>query len=270
MQAGGIHMRALLTILPLIPWLPGCFLPLGTAAPQSATTVGDNGFGASYYAQAPTIDLFGLDEETLPDQEDEPDGLGSAHLGVQLGMNERLDLELQVDAAALLLLLPAPLGGSIGFRHRLYDGHWLDVATAGRAGFLTVDPEGEEGRVNALYGSASVTAQLARGVVRPLLAMSLTPAGILSSNTDGSLDTAAGAAWGATGGVTLVFGRVQVTPYVALTEFDSTETDRTQSMSFGFSVAIRYTSDELTAMFPQPPLPPEPPTGPPGSQGPGS
>jgi hypothetical protein len=235
--------------LALLATASGCFLPMGTAAPQSAKTVGRGGYATSFHAELPTINLIAEDQD---EQGQDGDQLvvapsASMHFGVQFGLTDRLDLELGVEGALYLFLLPIPTGASGGFRYQIVQGGPLDLAIAARGGYVGISgddgdqPSDGDWSASAKFGSFSLVGQLADGPVRPLAAVNLMPAFIDQDLPDQAPESFTGIASSLTIGVAFVAGHFQLTPFATLAYFGSTEIDGAGTFSFGVSIAARPT-----------------------------
>lgn len=221
----------------LVAALSGCFLPLSAGAPQMASTVGKGSYGTSLAVEAPTLDLSGEDES-----------IGVAPAAgltgmVAFGLGDRTDLEVGVEAAMYLFLVPIPTGGAVGVRHQIVASPQYDVALAARIGGVASsygDDQAETTRrYSASYAAVSVAAQGAFGAFRPLVSGQFMPARI-SRKAEGVSEKFTGTAASLTVGLMFQLSdRLQLGPYATGFTFGSQETKRIADAAFGIMLAVR-------------------------------
>jgi hypothetical protein len=251
--------------------LGGCFLPVGTAAPQSAATVGTGRFGMSFHTEAPTLNL-------IADSSDNQSGAysiapaASMSFGVQYGLDRHLDLEVSAEAALYLFFLPIPTGATAGLRYQLIDGPGFDVALAGKLGWVSLSTSSSdsmgnttEERASARYASLSGVIALHDGPLRPLLAVNLMPASVYTNVNGATSFTGLGSS--ITLGVTFVAGNMQITPFGALTYFASQSVEGSGYWSVGISFAARPDKAARPPTFAPVPMAPPPSYPPPPDSG---
>ncbi|MBK9072807.1 MAG: hypothetical protein IPL79_17670 [Myxococcales bacterium] len=219
----------------LVVALGGCFLPLSAGAPQMASTVGKGSYGTSLALEAPTLDLSG---------EDGSIGVAPAAGGtatVAYGVGDRTDLEVSLEGAMYLFILPMPTGGAVGVRHQVVASEQFDVAIAGRLGGVATSfsSDGNEQKYSATYAAASVAVQGAYGPFRPLLSAQVMPARI-TRNVNGDATKFVGTAASVTlGAMFQLSDRVQLGPYWAGFSFASERVERITEWSAGVMLAVR-------------------------------
>lgn len=226
------------SVLVALGWLvgaSGCFLPLSAGAPQMASTVGKGSYGTSLALEAPTLDLSGEDESL---------GVAPAAGGTATfayGVGDRTDLELSVEGAMYLFILPMPTGGAVGVRHQVVASEQVDVAVAARLGGVATSfsSDDKEQAYSAGYVAASVAVQGAFGAFRPLASAQVMPAR-MTRKIDGEATKFTGTAASVTLGAMFQVGeRVQLGPYLAGFTFESDRTKRIAEWSAGFMLAVR-------------------------------
>src|SRR5262245_16829627 len=154
-RRGSAGMVAALAFV-LATMTSGCFLPLGTGAPQSARTVGHGELGLSIHGEAPTIQL---EPETATTATSQPVAVASGasmDLGLAYGITDNLDLELDVIGAMYSYFLPMPLGVAGGMRARVVETESAEMAVATRIGYLG---EGEDDHADATFLATAVVVQ---------------------------------------------------------------------------------------------------------------
>lgn len=249
-----------------------CFLPLSTAAPQSARTLGKGNFGAVYYSEMPTVDLLAAEEDRL-EYAISPFPTASIQLGY--GITDKLDIEVAADGTLYLFFLPLPIGGSVGARYQVLYNKNLAVALAGRVGYVGVPGTGGSGEqypVSSRYGAVSAVAQLMPdGPFRPSMAVNFLPASVKVTDMDTTERFGAGAL---SFTVTLGIGGgpYEFGPFVNLVYFNSPNlagSSRFVTAGAAFSIRGRKRRKPAPRLQSQPPpLPPSyngnQPASPPG------
>ncbi|MEZ4364836.1 MAG: hypothetical protein R2939_00950 [Kofleriaceae bacterium] len=240
-----------------LPGLAGCFLPIATGTPQPATTVGEGRFGGAMAAEMPAVNLIA----------DDPDEISPAAAGtftLAYGLTDHTDVELSLEGALYLFLLPLPTGASLGLRHNLVDGDGLALGLAARAGAVGVsdgDPEDPD-KASSVYGAASLAMELGNGRVRPLLALQGMGARITQELGDADDGTFGGFIGSATLALPFRVGRGAVLgPYVAASWLSTDRLVDQTLVSFGVTVAIRPERPRAVIAAPVP----GPAGGPPGT-----
>ncbi len=237
---------AVMAAVPLAWLAAGCFLPVSTAAPQSALTVGKGSMGATLYSEFPTLDLLATQTDEDPDQEGyitAPMPTATFQLGY--GITDRLDLEVAVDGV-LYFVLPLPLGGSIGGRYQVLDRGNIALAASARLGYvgLGTSDSGSEGdvSVSAAYGAITLASQLfPRGVFRPGLAFSVMPASITNEIKGSAADRYFATAASVTFTAGLGLGPLEVGPFANLVYFASPNLHGTTTLATGgLMLALRH------------------------------
>lgn len=242
--------------MPLL--LSGCFLPLVTSAPQSATTVGKGKAGLSMYTEFPSPNLTaGALRQTGDPVSPSLSGVAQ----VAYGLSERLDLELGVEGMFYLFVFPLPTGASAGARYQLLDGGAFDVAIAGRAGLSGYSWRGggEPGTssIRSQQAVLSISGQYARGWFRPGAAVSFIPVRMdyRIGDSSGSLG---GLTSSATLNLALDFGVVELTPFLGAVLVTGLELPQSSLMpQAGLSLAFR--GDKRAAPRKPPVSPPQTP-----------
>ncbi|HEY0252371.1 MAG TPA: hypothetical protein VGC41_12640 [Kofleriaceae bacterium] len=273
--------------LALLALLPGCFLPVATGAPESATTVGRGRVGFSINGEVPTLDLIAKDGDKS--QTDYTDSYGvapSAGLRATLafGITDSTDLELSAEGQLWFFFLPLPTGAAAGLRQHIDAGDMFDVAIAARFGGVSsgsTNTDSNSGfatndEASAYYGSLSGVVQVKHGVFRPLVSLNVMPFKIKRAIEDEPLQKFWGTATSATFAAMFVGDRVQFGPYATLTNFESQEFKGGFFPSFGLMLAFRPDRNREPAPNPYPPgmtppgyydrpysAPPPPPFAPP-------
>lgn len=233
-------MPRLLALLAL--GLTGCILPLSTAAPQSATTVGKGRFGATLYAEAPTVDLLAAEDDPGKDLANALAPSPTMSLQVAYGLTDRLDLEVAADGTLLYFVVPAPLGGSAGARYQILRNERVALAAAGRVGRVsaTAEWDGEDIGGSALYGGLTVAAQaFPRGVVRPGLAISYLPISIAYEHDGGETDRFTAHVASLTASLTFAAGGLELAPFGNVAFLSSDYLDGRFLATGGLSIALR-------------------------------
>jgi hypothetical protein len=240
----------------------GCFLPVSTAAPQSATTVGKGNVGATLYGEFPTVDLL----STQTDDDDDSEGYGMAPLPtatfqLAYGITDKADLEVALDGV-LYIIIPLPLGGSIGGRLQLIDRDKFAVAASGRVGYvglgvndsLESDSEREVG-VSAAYTSITMTAQfMPRGFFRPAAAMTFMPARVTNEIRGETPENFTATTMSVTLTGMLGLGPLEAGPFINLVHFSSPNLAGTTSFATGgIMLALRGSKDREQPEPLQPP-----------------
>lgn len=257
-------MKLALVALVLVTTSSGCFLPLSTAAPQSATTVGKGRLGATFYGEMPTADLLASENPTGEDFATAPSP--TMTFQVAYGLADSFDLEAALDGQMWLFLVPLPLGASIGGRLAIAESETLAVAAAGRIGSISGEAELDNGGDNvggsATYGSLTLTGQLnPRGAVRPGAALSYLPASVKYDPEGQGTEHFSAHAVALTGSLTFALGNLEVAPFANLTYLTSDRIDGAWVSTGGLSIAGR------PRRRPPAPAPPPPPrSGPPGQR----
>jgi hypothetical protein len=228
--------------------LSGCFLPIGTAAPQSAKTIGEGGYGTSLHAELPTINLVAEDEAEQGRDGDRvvANPSASMNFGFTYGLTNKLDLEIGVEGALLLFVVPIPTGLSGGVRYQAFHSDAFAIAVAARGGYVGISGSVEDSQdpdtdwsASARFGQFTAVGQLSTGPVRPLIALSAMPLLVDSDLPDQNAERFTALAATATVGATFVAGTFQLTPFGALTYFGSPEIDGVSTFSVGVSFAFR-------------------------------
>jgi len=235
------RLASLLLLLALAALGSGCFLPIATGSPQKAETMGAGRYGTSFSAELPNLNLTAADEDSNPDTSElviAP--AASMSFGLQYGLADHVDLELTIDGAMYLFLLPLPLGVSGGVRAQAYDSPGLDVAVAGRLGYLGLsagDGESNSDAASAYYGVASGVVQIGSGAARPGLAVTLVSSAVPSACFGGTTDCD-GLSTSATMARHLGRGRVSIAPFVSLTHFASADLAGASFFSGGIAIFV--------------------------------
>jgi hypothetical protein len=235
----------------------GCFLPISTAAPQPARTVGKGEWGLSFSSELPTLNLIA--EDMTAEGDSRPDDLvapaNSMTLGVQYGLTNHIDLEAYAEGAMIVFIVPVPLGGSAGLRAHMIHTDFLDLALAGRVGHIGVTSDDDH--ADATYLAGSVVLQLnPGGRFRPGIALQELPATIDVALSGEMPSTFKGAASSLTFSLEYAGDYVSFTPFVTVTSFDSPDIDSARFVSFGVQLARR---NNVPPPAPPPPPPPPPP-----------
>ena len=239
-------MKRLFAACPLA-LLAGCFLPVSTAAPQSASTVGAGSAGVTMYGEFPTLDLLGTETQATSEVDYAIAPLPTMTLAAAYGLGERLDVEVGLDGV-MYIVLPLPLGGSIGLRYQAVDSPGLALALFGRAGYVGLgvsdaeenDPNSTHS-VTATYGQAGVVAQArALGPFRPGLALAIMPARVHNEIKSETAENFGAVAASATVNLTFAIGWFEATPFVNFVAFDSPNLKgRHAFATFGTAFSIR-------------------------------
>lgn len=238
--------------------LGGCYLPLGTAAPQPATTVGQGNLGASFHAEVPVVDLLATQTEDGGGSDYELSPFPTASLEVAFGLGDRLDLEVGLDGTLYFWLLPMPLGASAGLRGMVRETDALAFALAGRVGYVglgvedEVERTGEDLAVSALYGKVTGAAQLnPRGAFRPGLALSILPAQVRNDALDDAERRFGAMSASATVHATIAVRGVHIGPFVNFVYFDSPNLRGSEGfVSGGIFLALRPEGGRVAATTP--------------------
>jgi hypothetical protein len=239
----------------LLALLPGCFLPVATGAPESATTVGKGNLGLSLSAEAPTIDLIAQKNENgVNDYTDTYGESPAAAMRATLsyGITDTTDIEVAAEGQLWFFFLPLPTGGSIGFRQHLDAGDTFDAAIAARvggvsSGSVSADSMGNSTSddASAYYGALSGVMETRHGWLRPLLSLQLMPFSIKRGISGEPIQHFKGLTSSATFALMLVGRHVQFGPYVTGTNFESQEFAGAWLGSFGLMLAIRPDRDSV-------------------------
>jgi hypothetical protein len=217
--------RALALAAAALAGLAGCWLPLGTAQPQSASTVGQGGIGATLYGEFPTVDLIATQDESsdLPPDHYGLSPLPTASLQVAYGIDDDLDLEVSLDGT-LYIIVPIPYGASAGVRYQLLWTPEIAVAVAGRIGHigLGVSSEGESRSMSASYASLGLAAHAYLvGPLRMGGSVTVIPTLVRDEVTEDETRNFGAVAASATFTPSLVLGPVEVGPFFNLAYLDS-------------------------------------------------
>src|SRR3954468_18104410 len=105
-------------------FLPACFLPVATGAPEPATTVGKGNVGVALTGEAPTLDLVADNKDSSAPDTDYTSSYGEAPAAalratIAYGLGENTDVELAIEGQLWFFFLPLPTGASLGLRHHL-------------------------------------------------------------------------------------------------------------------------------------------------------
>ena len=260
--------------------LSGCILPVSTGAPLPATTVGQGKVGVAIAGEAPVLDLIANNTGSGGGSNSYTSTYGespaaAATLTFAYGLGPDSDLEISGEGALYYFILPLPTGASIGLRQHLFASETVDVAIAGRIGGVTTgsektDSSGQNTRddASALYGAIQGVVQLHTGRLRPMAALNLMPFRITRALENEPVQKFKGFASSLTIGLMIVTRRVQIGPYVTVTDFESQQFSGGQFVSGGLMFAFRqdrsYVPPAPQVMTPAPP-PPYAPYGPPAS-----
>lgn len=211
--------RLMLLVAVFVPLGVGCALPLSTAAPQSATTVGKGHGGVVAYAETPVVDL--LANQQTPKDKVFAD-VHTATIQASIGLSDDLDLEMSADG--VFYVVPVPLGGSVGARYQVARTKHVDIALAGRVGAISTgfsdsgasDDSCTSACAYAIYGAVTTAAQLqGRGWFKPIVSFSALPARVINkeavTEAKGKFNALA---ISATLGLTIDLGRIEVTPFL--------------------------------------------------------
>ncbi|MEO8553151.1 MAG: hypothetical protein ABI678_24430 [Kofleriaceae bacterium] len=232
-------------------FLPACFLPVATGAPEPATTVGRGNVGVAFTGEAPTLDLVASNNGSGSQDTDYISSYGEAPAAalratVAYGLGENTDVELAIEGQLWFYFLPLPTGASIGLRQHLDGGDMFDIALAGRFGGVTTGSTTVNGmdvatddEASAVYGSLQGVVQVKRGFVRPLVSLNVMPFKITRGLESAPIQRFYGAATSATFGLMLVGDRVQFGPYATLTNFESQQFKGGFFPSFGLMLSFR-------------------------------
>lgn len=225
----------------------GCFLPMTTAAPQTASTLGKGNFGATAYAEFPSVNLTATAARgNDPVQQGSNEIIAPSLTGVaqfSYGLTDSLDLEFGAEGMLYLFILPLPTGLHAGARYQLLETDSWRVATAARLGFSTFSTttDGRANRINAFHGMGSAVVQWVRlPVFHPSLSVSLFPANVRFDATGvgvGNMWTLAGSS---ALNLTLDFGLVEISPYLGMVAFTSPNLAQPRLLpQFGIAFAVR-------------------------------
>ena len=257
-----------LSILSIAPVTTACWLPVSTAAPQPATTVGKGHFGATFYSEFPTLDLLASQTEAGNSYALAPTPTMTAQIAY--GVHENVDIELAVDGA-YYLIIPLPLGGSAGVRYHLVNTPDVNVALAARIGTVglgvsdTSDTTDAEVGASADYVAGTVSAELVPSPgIRPGVALSLMPAEVHNEFDTGTAENFSALATSLTARVNLVFGPVHIGPFANLVYFRSPSFRGSRGfVTGGMMLSLRPAKNP-----PAPPAPPPVPAPTPWEPGP--
>lgn len=233
-------------------FLPACFLPVATGAPEPATTVGRGNVGFSLHGEAPTLDLVaknrGSDD---PPPTDYTSSYGeapaaAARLTLAYGLGDDTDVELAFEGQLWFYFFPLPTGASLGLRQHIDGGDMFDIALAARVGGVTTGSTKSdamntavEDEASAIYGAVQAAIQVKHGFVRPLLALNVMPFKITRGIHDQPIQRFYGAATSTTFVLMFVGNHVQFGPYATLTNFESETFKGGFFPSFGLMLAFR-------------------------------
>ena len=235
--------------------LTGCFLPVATGTPESATTVGAGRFGVQLNGEAPTVDLIAKkDDNTTSANYGDTVGQSPAaamRMTVAYGLGDDTDLEVAAEGELWFFFFPLPTGGSIGLRNHTFENDIVDVAFATRVGgvsgsFDYTDLNGNQvhNAASAKYASVSAVAQMHGGVIRPLASINLMPFQIDRKPASDPEQKFSGVVSSATVGLMLVLGPVQLGPYLTATHFTSENEPNASFLSGGIVLALRPNRDD--------------------------
>jgi hypothetical protein len=248
----------------------GCYLPISTAAPQPARTVGKHAWGFSFSTEIPTLNLIAKGDQST-DASGDPDDLvapaNSMNLGLQFGLTNHIDLEANVEGAMMIFVVPLPLGVSGGVRVHIIHNDVFDLAVAGRIGHIGLsDSDGsssadDTNHADATYLAGSGVIQFnPNGTTRPSIALQEMPATIDVDLSGEAPRSYKGAATSLTVGLEFVADGVSVTPFVSVTSFDSPDIRSARFVSGGVQLQARNNRRApVVAFVPPPPAPPPPP-----------
>lgn len=250
----------------------GCMLPVTTGAPLPPTTVGKGQFGVALSGEFPTLNLISdnRDANQRDDLTDHGEAIAIAATGtLAYGLGDDTDLELALEGALYYAILPLPTGGSIGLRQHIAGGDTLDIGLAARIGGVTTGgttttSEGTSttDEASAAYAAVEGIAQFSRGVIRPLLSLNVMGFRITRAPEDEPIQRFKGISETVTFGLSFVSNRAQITPYAALTTFESEQFRSSFFVSGGIAFAFRRDRNRR-----EPPPPPAYPAGyPPAGQ----
>ncbi len=229
----------------------GCFLPISTAAPQPARTVGQGQWGATFSNELPTLNLIAQDTTTNPQGGSTPDDLvapaSAMELGLAYGLTDHVDLEVNAEGAMMVFIVPIPLGISGGVRAHIIHNDVFDLALAGRVGHIGLTTnvsvnggESKEDHADATYFAGSVVIQLnPEGRVRPGLTLQEMPATVDVALSGEDPSTFKGAASSVTLSLELLANSVSITPFLAVTSFDSPDIKSARFVSGGIQLQRR-------------------------------
>ncbi len=256
-----LSLRSLLLLL--MATSTGCFLPLSTAAPQSARTLGQGQFGVTFYAEMPTLDLLA----SQTDAQDEeyaiaPFPTATAQIGV--GVTDSLDIEAALDGQLWFYVLPLPLGGSLGARYQVLYNQDMAIAVAGRVGYVgfgvsEVDETTDVTEtVSATYGVLTGVIQaMPDRVFRPSLAVSVIPASVKNEIINEAAENYGAVSTAATITLAIGAGPLEVGPFVNLVYFNSPNLSGTASFATGgVSIALRQQKKKKKSPAVAEPAPP--------------
>jgi len=251
--------------------LAGCYLPVSTAAPQPARTVGKHEWGFSFSTEIPTLNLIAKGDQST-DASGDPDDLvapaNSMDLGLAFGLTNHIDLEANVEGAMMIFVVPLPLGVSGGVRVHVIHNDVFDLAVAGRVGHIGLSDStdtssaDDTNHADATYLAGSGVIQFnPNGSLRPSIALQEMPATIDVDLSGEPARTYKGAASSLTFALELVADRVSITPFVSVTSFDSPDIRSARFVSGGVQLQHRsYRREPAVAFLPPPPPPPPPPS----------
>jgi hypothetical protein len=232
-------------VLLVVTVTSGCILPISTGAPLPPTTVGQGKVGFAFSGEAPTLDLIAGGSDYKSTYAAAP--AAAATLTVAYGVGEHTDVELAAEGALYYFLLPLPTGASIGFRHHLDVGDAVDLGIAAKLGGVGVSDSTTDSRGNtttrssasAIYGAFQAVLATRQGQVRPMLAASVMPFRIKRHPEDEPEVRFNGEGSSLTAGLMLVGRGFLVTPYVAVTNFQSQQFSGGWFVSGGILFAVR-------------------------------
>ena len=245
-----VHGRVLPSIA-LSVALSGCILPVSTGAPLPATTVGQGKVGVAIAGEAPVLDLIANNKNPDPNQNDYVSTYGespaaAATLTFAYGLGDDTDFEIAGEGALSYGVLPLPTGASIGMRQHLVATDSVDLAIAGRIGGVTTGTTRYDSNGNAVndaasayYGAVQGVIQVHSGSFRPLAAINLMPFHISRSPQGYPVQRFTGFASSATVGLMFVRPRVELGPYITVTDFESQTFSGGRFVSGGLMIALR-------------------------------
>jgi hypothetical protein len=249
----------------------GCVLPLTSAAPQSATTVGRQNLGVTGYVEFPSTNLAASRASAALPITPFINGVVQGAYGVA----DNIDLEFGLEGMLYLFFLPIPTGIHAGTRVQVLDTPNFHAALAGRVGYSSfssstgssTSTSSGETTIKALdFAATGVFQFVGIPVFNPSLAVSVYPSNVWYSNTSSALPierlSFPTVAASATLNLTLDFGTVELTPFFGLVLFYSPHLGN--SVYFpqgGLALAIRHDKDRDKKKAAEPPPEPRPSFG---------
>lgn len=262
-----LHILRFACLVALAQSAAGCFLPISTAAPQPARTVGRHEWGWSFSSEIPTLNLIAKND-TSTDSSGDLNSLeapaNSMNFGLAFGLTNHIDLEANVEGAMMAFVIPLPLGASAGLRAHLVHNDIFDLALASRVGHLGLtdstssssSSSDDTDHADATYFTVSGVIQFnPAGSVRPSFALQTMPAYIDVDLSNQAPRSYKGAASSLTFAIEFVASSVSIIPFLAVTSFDSPDIDSARFVSGG--IAFQHRPNWKTP--PAPPVPPPPP-----------